>query len=211
MEKLSLIELAELICAGTYAEALRIIEGTKECKFTNVLERLSGTKSKIFSKIFYELLAYYQFLVLITVFNVFGIEGEAMNRFGGELNRTLDLIAKDEKKLYPHVKKAVSNPPFHNLVGSYLSDDRSISNLNKKSLTSLLKITGFDRFTDDFIKMSYIISYSRLLRTLGFTRGDSLIRNFKMLALWFIHADFVNSFRQSLSKYLKETYPDKFK
>ena len=70
MEKLSFIELAELIIAGTYAEATQIIKGTKDFRFTKARERLLGTGSKIFSKIFYELLAYYQFLVLTNISNI---------------------------------------------------------------------------------------------------------------------------------------------
>lgn len=209
IEKLSFIELGEMICARTYAESIEIIKGTKDFKFTNIFKRLSGSKSKIFSRIFYELFAYYQFIVLSYVLNILGLREKTLNQFGSELNRTIGLIAKSEKKLCSHIKNAISDYQFHNLVGSYLADDMSICNLNKEDFASLLKITGFDKCTDDYIMTSYVVSHSRLLRTLGMTKGENLGHDFRMLALWLIHTSHISSFRDSINEYFKRTYPGK--
>jgi len=206
MEKLSIIELAELICVSTNSESLAIIKGTKEFKFTSTLTRLLSLKSKIFSKIFYELLAYYQFLVLGYVANVLDLESDDINILGGQLNEAIFLIGKSDKKLDSHIKNAFLNPEYNSLVGSYLADDRTISNVSNEKFNSYLKITGFEKFQNDYIMMSYVVSYSRLLNTLEIPEWK-----LKKLGLWTIHTGFVNSFRDSLNKYFKETYPDKVK
>jgi hypothetical protein len=64
-----------------------------------------------------------------------------------------------------------------------------------------MKIIDFDKYSDDSIMMSYLISHARLLNILGFTRDGSLIRDLKTIALWIIHSDFVNSFRDDMNTY----------
>lgn len=193
--------LAFLIIGSVYSSTKTTI------RTTSFLTRFLGTKSNVFSKVFFERFAYYQFLVLIHVVNILKINDEELNIFGWELNKEFLLAVeehKEFKKIKSNIKKALSDKQFHNLISSYLSGDRTISGLSEEHFSFLLGSLKFKR-TEDFITISYAVSFSRILRALEIVKNNfPLPLDYgKRLELWGAHSIGVKHFIKWISNALK--------
>ncbi|OIP30842.1 MAG: hypothetical protein COZ68_05780 [Deltaproteobacteria bacterium CG_4_8_14_3_um_filter_43_13] len=160
--QLTLPELAKDLCLATFFE-LGAISGANN--------KIFNTSSEMKSNCFLELLAYYQFLVLIYLANVLDLTDTSLDLYGGDLNvvccQMANQIANYDVELDLLIEGTIRDNQFQNLVSAYLAGDKSISGLSDESFFSLLKFLGFEKYYDDLIMMSYVVSYSRILKVLG--------------------------------------------
>jgi hypothetical protein len=168
-----------------------------------------NTSSEMLSNCFFEILAYYQFLVLIYLANILDLTDRSLSLYGHDLNVVYGQIAKDDAKLGLLIGRAITDYQFHNLVSSYLSGDKSISGLSDESFVSLLKFLGFEKYHDDFINRSLVVSYSRILKVLGCSYGDRDIPDIDiMLPTWYVHSSATINFKKLLAIKFKKSFPN---
>ena len=159
-------------------------------------------------KCFFELFAYYQYLVLIYVANILDLKGERLNLYGGELNVACGEIAKKNIEYGPLIERAITDQQFHHLVSAYVAGNKSISGLSDERFSELLKFVGFEKGSKDPIMTSGAVSFSRILEALGssYQSGDLLS---VIMPTWIVHSNAVTGFRGLLNIKFKNAYPDR--
>jgi hypothetical protein len=203
--QLKLPELSKDLTLATFSE-LGAISGANN--------KIFNTSSEMKSNCFLELLAYYQFLVLIYLANVLDLTDTSLGLYGGGLTvlccEMANEIGNYNVELGMLIERAITDNQFPKLVSAYLSGDKSTSGLSDESFFSLLKFTGFEKYCDDFIMMSYVVSYSRILKVLGYSYGDRHNLDIDIMSsTWFVHADAINKFRELLKMKFKKAFPSR--
>jgi hypothetical protein len=183
---ISIEELASFVHFAATQEALQLV---KVLDFQpKVDERLPA--------IFSELCAFYQYLVLIHAANVTELDSGSLSMLGGSLNLAQVKVASEpesriaEKLSGDLVRELLSSGKFHHLVAAYLAGDTSISGLTPEIWSRLLKFTGLEKQSGDFMAMNHLVIFSRLLNSLGTSYGEETAKGVQLaFGTWFTHMD----------------------
>lgn len=207
-ERSELIGYAKSICLFSLEETKSIQRALKEFKYFLIFKRL---RKKIYNKISFELLAYYEFLILIYLVNIFSIPDDQIKYVQLELEKALDYEVANHKKLKSVINEYLYDGSISKLVGSYMRGEQSVIEVNESEFLRIAKIVNFDGNLDDFILRTYLISFFRLLNSLDLIENNTVKKNWNVLAIWIVHSTSVNSFRSLLKKVFKESFPNRIK
>jgi hypothetical protein len=223
-EKSELIGYAKSICSFSIEETKIIQRVLKKSKYfpkyfllNKIYNKIkyflffNRLRKKIYNKISFEVLAYYEFLILIYLVNIFSIPDNEIKYVQLELEKALDQEVAKHKKLKSVINKYLYDGSISKLVGRYMKGDKSLIEVNESEFLGIAKIVNFDGKLDDFILRTYLISFFRLLNSLALIENNTVKKNINVLAIWIVHSTSVNNFRSVLKKVFKESFPDRIK
>lgn len=157
-------------------------------------------------RVFFELLAYYQFTILIYYAHGFDIQDDHLNCLGGDLNKEFVDSTLGDSLLHSRVSHAVSDNNFHYLVSNYLAFKKDILEMDNESFESLVALTQFKKYAEDYMMLSCVISLSRILKVVGYTNYDLIRSNFmKIWPIWITHSTNVTMIRKVLKEIIETT------
>lgn len=201
MKPLTITDLAETVLDGTAMEFRYLMD------LANKIESLEAKIDQ--PKLFFEIFAFYQFIMLATVAAKFNVHGKDLNLFGGDLNEACSDLAKGKwNGLQNLIDSTIASPDFHSIVGRYFREDISLSGLSAEDFDLFGMFLVTDEKHRGGMMTAYLLAYTRILRT-GITEDDqaqeyiSLLTNsFSMLG-WISHLESTFAFTKVLSEQLE--------
>ena len=191
------ILLAGIIISFTDHEITHLLDVSKGF---SAIEDIS--KRVTSQECFREVLAYYNFIVLITVANYFNLAGLRLDLLGGETCLSATEVAS------PHyadlIHRCFASDSYHQIVAQYMSFEDGDTGFTKEDFDSIVKIVGFEQHQNDFLMKSYVLSFARLLTVLSL---KDKYEDFRIVTqLWIAHVSTINASRKTLNDILKRPF-----
>jgi len=207
METSELAGYGRAIFSFAQGETMRIFKSIKAPIKIPIISGLLLKNKR--ERVFLELLAYYEFLVLIYLANIFEVKNEELHIVQRELEKSIMQAANKNGRWGAIVKNSFFSQSFPNtteLVGCYVRGEKSLSNASESAFIETARFLSFSDKLNDFILNTYVVSFLRLLSVFGIS-----IVNANSLLVWTDHAYFINNFRSILKEAFKEAFPKNMK
>ncbi|MEK7591735.1 MAG: hypothetical protein AAB489_06080 [Patescibacteria group bacterium] len=145
-------ELASILMAYVTQEAAAVGKLIGGKKFSDL----------VILKLLFEVLAYYQALLILNVAKEYDLSNKQTAQFGMKLNAAIFAVTT-ASAFKEDIHRILIRDELHQLVGDYLADEPGVARLNQQDFARLLRFLGSSPNEANWILKRAVICFTRLL------------------------------------------------